>query len=58
MPAAPGILGNPMRARVSATNASATRQLASTAYAWAWMIACVILIALRICSGYTPDYAQ
>ena len=37
-----------VRVRTSATNVSAARQLASTGSAWAWTVACVILIALRI----------
>jgi hypothetical protein len=47
-----------VRVRTSATNVSAARQLASTASAWAWTVACVILIALRIYPGFTPYLAN
>jgi hypothetical protein len=42
----------------SATNVSDARQLAPTASVWAWTVACVILIALRIYPGFTPYLAN
>jgi hypothetical protein len=47
-----------VRIRTSATNVSAARQLASTASAWAWTVARVTLIALRIYPGFTPYLAN
>jgi hypothetical protein len=47
-----------VRVRTSATNVSAARRLASTASAWAWTVACVIPIALRIYPGLTPYLAN
>ena len=50
--------GDGVRVRTSARNVSDARQLASTASVWAWTVACAILIALRIYSGFAPYLAN
>jgi hypothetical protein len=42
----------------SATKVSDARQLAPTVSVWAWTVACVILIALRIYPGFNPYLAN